>query len=87
MNITLDTNLDVELEKVKELVRGLEEIKEKSKLIQFVSVKDFMEMSGWSEKTVQKLYNRPDFPSTNLGKEKQAELNAVIKYFSVPRRK
>lgn len=61
---------------------------EKNELaLKFLSVEDFCKVSGWSEKTVQKLYNRPDFPSTDYGKEKKAEIHAVIKYFSVPRRK
>ena len=46
-----------------------------------------MKMTGWSEKTVQELYNTPEFPATNLGKEKKAEVHAILNYFSVPRRK
>lgn len=87
MTLNLDTNLDKELDKVKELLKGLEEIKEKTQLIRFVSIKEFMEMSGWGKETVLDLYNRPDFPSCNFGKEKKAEVHAIIKYFSVPRRK
>lgn len=87
VNVTLDTDIDSELEKVKELVVGLNEVKEKAKLIQFISIKEFTELTGWSEKTVQDLYNRADFPSTDFGKEKKAEVHALIDYFKVPRRK
>ncbi len=87
MTLNIDTNLDEELDKVKELLKGLEEIKEKTQLIRFVSIKDFMKISGWGKETVQDLYNRPDFPSCNFGKEKKAEIHAIIKYFSVPRRR
>ena len=45
------------------------------------------EATGWSEPTVKNLFNRPDFPSCDFGKEKKAEITAVINYFSVPRRK
>ena len=87
VNVTLDTNISDELDKVKELVSCLNEIKEKANLIQFISIKEFSKLTGWSEKTVQDLYNRPDFPSTDFGKEKKAEVHAIIDYFKVPRRK
>lgn len=87
VNVSVDTNIGEELDKIKELVATLDEVKEKAKLIQFISIKDFMELTGWSEKTVQEIYNRPDFPCTDFGKEKKAEVHAVIEYFKVPRRK
>lgn len=87
VNITLDTNIDTELDKVKELVASLNEVKEKANLIQFISIKEFTKLTGWSERTVQELYNRQDFPSTDFGKEKKAEVHAIIDYFKVPRRK
>ena len=87
VNISLDTNIDEELDKIKELVNRLNEVKEKANLIQFISIKEFSKLTGWSEKTVQELYNKADFPSTDFGKEKKAEVHAIIDYFKVPRRK
>lgn len=87
VNVSLDTDIGVELAKVKDLITALGELKEKANLIQFISIKEFTEMTGWSEKTVQELYNRPDFPCTDFGKEKKAEVHAVVEYFKVPRRK
>ena len=87
VKLALDTNIDEELDKVKELVKCLNEVKEKANLIQFISIKEFSKMTGWSEKTVQDLYNKADFPSTDFGKEKKAEVHAIIDYFKVPRRK
>lgn len=87
INVSLDTNIDDELEKVRELVKGLTEIKDKANLIRFIGVKEFAEISGWGERTVQDLYNRADFPTTDLGKEKKAEVHAIIEYFKVPRRR
>lgn len=87
MKVTLDTDLDEQLDKIKELIKSLKEVEERANLIQFISIKDFVELTGWSEKTVQELYNRPDFPSTDYGKEKKAEVHAIINYFKVPRRK
>ena len=87
VNVSVDTNIAEELDNIKELVATLNELKEKAHFIQFVSIKDFMELTGWSEKTVQEIYNKPDFPSTDFGKEKKAEVHAIIEYFKVPRRK
>lgn len=87
VNVALDTNIDEELDKIKELVKCLNEVKEKANLIQFISIKEFSKITGWSEKTVQDLYNRADFPSSDFGKEKKAEVHAIIDYFKVPRRK
>jgi hypothetical protein len=87
VTVTMDTNIGDELDKVKELIKELNTLKENAQLIQFVSIKEFSKLTGWSEKTVQELYNRADFPATNYGKEKKAEVHAIIQYFSVPRRK
>jgi len=87
VNIMLNTDIDKELEKATELINKLNEISTKAKLIHFVSIDEFSKLTGWSKKTVQNLYNRKDFPCTNYGKEKKAEVHAIIKYFEVPRRK
>lgn len=87
VTVTMDTDIGDELDKVKELIKELNTLKENAQLIQFVSIKEFSKLTGWSEKTVQELYNRADFPATNYGKEKKAEVHAIIQYFSVPRRK
>lgn len=86
-NVVIDTNIDEEIGKVQELIKSLETVKEKASLIQFISIKEFSELTGWSKPIVQELYNKPDFPSTDYGKEKKAEIHAIINYFSVPRRK
>ena len=87
MNINIDTDLDEQLDKVKEIMHYLCEIEKTTDLLRFISIKEFSKMTGWSVPTVQNLYNRPDFPSTNYGKEKKAEIHAIVEYFKVPRRK
>jgi len=87
MEILINENLSEEINKMQKLLDQLNQIKNKAKMINFITTKDFVQMSGWSEPTVQKLFNREDFPSCDFGKEKIAEIGAVINYFSVPRRK
>ena len=87
MNIVIDTNLDEQLDKVKEIIHYLREIENTTDLLRFITIKEFAKITGWGGRTVQELYNRPDFPSTNYGKEKKAEIHAIVDYFKVPRRK
>lgn len=87
MQVNLDTNLDEQLEKAKSILRILQDIDNQILKLQFISIQDFQNITGWSKPTVQDLYNRPDFPSCDYGKEKKAEIHAIIEYFKVPRRK
>jgi hypothetical protein len=48
----------------------------------FFTIKDLQEMTGWSEGTVQKLFNDPKFPSANYGKTKVIEAHALIQFFA-----
>ena len=48
----------------------------------FFTMKDIQEMTGWSEKTVKKLFNDPKFPSADYGRNQVVEVHALIDYFS-----
>ena len=54
-----------------------------SNQVKFYTITDIMKMTGWSEMTVQKLFNDPKFPTSDFGKTKLVEENALINYFSV----
>jgi len=49
------------------------------------SIPDIVKMSGWSQRTVQKLFNDPSFPSIDYGKRKLVENHALIRFLSVKR--
>lgn len=87
MNILLNTDIDKEIQKTSELIDKLNEANQITKTLKFISIKEFCNLTGWSLKTVQNLYNRKDFPSTDFGKEKKAEVHAIIEYFKIPRRR
>lgn len=55
--------------------------------IHFYSIKDVIQLTGWSEPTVIKLFNDPDFPSCNYGKTKIVEAGGLRNYFSEHREK
>ena len=50
--------------------------------VRFYTIAELIEMLGWSENTVQKLFNDPKFPSSDFGKTKVVEAHALINYFS-----
>ena len=50
--------------------------------VKFYTISDLKNMLGWSENTVQKLFNDPKFPSSDFGRIKVAEAHALIDYFS-----
>ena len=50
--------------------------------VKFYTISDLKNMLGWSENTVQKLFNDPKFPSSDFGRMKVVEAHALIDYFS-----
>ena len=50
--------------------------------VRFYTIADLKKMLGWSETTVQKLFNDPKFPSADFGRTKVVESHALIEYFS-----
>ena len=53
----------------------------------FYSIPEVRKLTGWSEATVQKLFNDPSFPATDFGRSKLVEAHALINYFSKRRTK
>ena len=50
--------------------------------VKFYTISDLKNMLGWSENTVQKLFNDPKFPSSDFGRIKVVEAHALFDYFS-----
>ena len=50
--------------------------------IRFYTPKDVARMTGWSEKTVLKMFNDPKFPSADFGRNKVIEADPLRNYFS-----
>ncbi len=50
--------------------------------VRFYSIPELSKMLNWSEKTVQKMFNDPKFPSSDFGRAKVVEAHALIDYFS-----
>lgn len=87
MQLNINTNIDEELKKTEQILANLEKIEEKSRALQFITIRDLEKILGCSNAIAQEYFNLPDFPATDFPKEKKAEINAVRMFFSVPRRK
>lgn len=48
----------------------------------FYTIKDIAAMTGWSLPTVQKIFERPDFPSLDFGKSKLVKKEAFEEWSS-----
>ena len=75
-----------ELERSWDEMSSLGKIYVSSEVILY-SIEDIRLMSGWSETTVQKLFNDPKFPAIDYGKRKLVENHALMQYFSIRREK
>lgn len=50
--------------------------------VRFYTMVEIQDLTGWSDKTVKKLFNDPKFPSANFGRTKVVEAHALIDFFS-----
>ena len=80
------------LQRQRELERNWDEMSSLGKIyvsseVILYSIADIQDMSGWSETTVQKLFNDPKFPAIDYGKRKLVENHALMQFFSIRREK
>lgn len=81
----LTTNSAEELKEAQELLKVFKTIEEKAERIRtqigFYTIKDVMKLTGFSEPTVQALFNRQDFPVCDYGRKKIVFIPAFYEYF------
>lgn len=80
------TNAASELKDAEQLIKIFNILEEKADKIRnqigFYTIKDVCELTGFSEPTVQAIFNRPDFPVCDYGKRKIVLISAFCDYFS-----
>ncbi len=80
----ISTNAVDEVSTAKELLDLFNRIEEKADKIKgsfkFLTIKDVMDLTGYSEPTVQKLFRRKDFPAWEIGKNKIVFAPAFYEY-------
>lgn len=83
MKIT--TNAASELATATDLLEMMNKIEKKAERLnrefRFLTVENVMELTGYSKPTVLAIFNRPDFPACDYGKNKIVFLPAFYDYF------
>lgn len=87
MTVNIETDIDLNIKKVDELLEKLKQLEDKSKMITFITIKDFSKIRNISCSQAQTMFNLPDFPSENYGKQKVVELTALINWYQQKRDK
>lgn len=87
MTLNLDTNIEQHIQKCVELLAKYEQLEEHTKKLHFVTIKEFGEMRGCSRKIAQDIFNLPDFPSEDFGKEKVVSIEALRNWYMIKRNK
>lgn len=87
VTVNIDTNFDEQLKKVEELIVKCEELGDKGKQLHFVNIAEFCKMRKCSLKTGQDIFNLPDFPSEDFGKEKVVYIGALKEFYMTKRSK
>lgn len=80
------TDIDEQLDKVEELIKRLTDCEEKAKTIAFITPEDLAMLTGWNIKLARRIFSDKTFPCCDAGKTKVAEVSAVKRWFSQPRK-
>lgn len=87
MVVNIDTNCKEQMKQLEELLAKYEQLEEQTKKMQFITIKEFAEMRGCSIKIAQDIFNLPDFPSEDFGKEKVVYIGALKNWYMQQRKK
>ena len=87
MILNVDTNNEEHIKKLDELLIKYEQLEKQIKKIHFVTIKEFAVMRGCSLKIAGDIFNLPDFPSEDFGKEKVVSIEALRNYYLKKHRK
>lgn len=87
MVLNIDTNFKEQMKQLEELFTKYEQLEEQTKQMNFVTIKEFAEMRGCSRKIAQDIFNLPDFPSEDFGKEKVVSIEALRNWYMQKRKK
>lgn len=87
MTLNVDTNCEEQIKKLNELITKYEQLEEQTKKMYFITIKEFAEMRKCSIKIAQDMFNLPDFPSEDFGKEKVVSIEALRNWYMTKRSK
>lgn len=68
MNVNVDTEIDLNLKKIDEMLEKLKLLEDKSKMLKFLTISEFAELRNCSIKTAQDIFNAKSFPAESYRK-------------------
>ena len=87
MIVNIETDIDTNIKKLDEMLEKIKLFEDKSKMLNFITIQEFARISNCSIKIAQDIFNLPDFPSENYGKNKVVELQALKQWYMKKRNK
>ena len=81
MTINIETDIDTQIKKLDEMLKKIELLEDKSKMINFITIDEFAKLRNCSKSTAQKIFRQKSFPSEAMGKQKVIELEALKKWY------
>lgn len=84
--IKFNNDYSLSLQEIKELNKEIADFQNSieslgKENVLFFDTADIRNITGWSKKTVEDLFNNPAFPCTDIGKRKLVLKTAFIKFF------
>lgn len=77
MTVNLQTDIDIQIEKLNQMLEKLDLLEDKTNMIKFITIKEFAQIRQCSQQVAQRIFNLPDFPSENYAKQKAVELRGA----------
>lgn len=87
VNIQLETDIDLNIRKIEELISKLELLEDKSKMINFIGIREFANLRNCSIKTAQDIFNLDSFPCESIAKQKVISVEALKQWYMTKRDK
>lgn len=82
LNIEDLIKIKIIIEEICEYKKQIDALNQKETIIEFLTVDEVSRILDISKKNANKLFNDPEFPSNNYGKEKKVLVSEFTKFFS-----
>lgn len=77
MTVNIETDIDLNIKKVDELLEKMKQLEDKSNMIKFIGISEFSQLRHCSIKIAQDIFNLPDFPSENYRQRKSGRVRST----------
>jgi len=72
VNISTETEIDLNIKKLNEMIEKLELLEDKSKMLNFITIAEFAKLRQCSIKTAQDIFNSESFPAESYRQNKSS---------------